>query len=84
MPQITYFVAMPFRVSAEGEIVAGEPQECRDGSRAKRIAAALAADPKNCGTVAFSRTGDPALGDFEDAVIITQIGEVDATLIGAP
>ncbi len=32
------------------------------------------------GTVAFSRTGDPEVGDFADAVIISQFGEVPADL----
>ena len=40
----------------------------------------LAADPANCGAIAFSRSGDPALGDFEDAVVIRTFGEVDAAL----
>jgi hypothetical protein len=31
--------------------------------------------------IAFSRTGDPALGDFEDAVILKTIGEVDIGLL---
>ena len=44
--------------------------------KAARVAAIMVADPKNCGAIAFSRTGDPALGDFEDAVIVTQIGDV--------
>jgi hypothetical protein len=30
----------------------------------------------NAGAVAFSRTGDPNLGDFEDAVILKAYGEV--------
>jgi hypothetical protein len=34
-----------------------------------------------CGAIAFSRTGDPALGDFEDAVILKTIGEVDIGLL---
>ena len=29
------------------------------------------------GAVAFARTGDPALGEFEDAVVIQRFGEVD-------
>jgi hypothetical protein len=32
-------------------------------------------------TVAFSRAGDPALGDFEDAVILKTVGEVDSGLL---
>ena len=31
----------------------------------------------------FSRTGDPALGDFEDAVILRTVGEVDSGLLTA-
>lgn len=81
MPQVTYFVAMPFHCNEEGEIVAGEPKECRDGGSAARWAATMAADPKNCGAIAFSRAGDPALGDFEDAVIIKSIGEVDGAAV---
>jgi len=34
----------------------------------------------HCGAIAFSRTGDTALGDFEDAVILKTIGEVDVGL----
>ena len=66
MAMVTYFVAIPFRLSEDGAIVAGEPQECRDGGKAARVAAIMASDPTNCGAIAFSRTGDPALGDFED------------------
>jgi hypothetical protein len=31
--------------------------------------------------LAFSRTGDPALGDFDDAVILGRAGEVPAELV---
>jgi predicted acylesterase/phospholipase RssA len=27
--------------------------------------------------VAFSRTGDPSIGDFQDAVVLAQFGDVD-------
>ena len=37
----------------------------------------------HCGAVAFSRTSDPALGDFEDAVILSTMGEVDIGLLSA-
>jgi hypothetical protein len=78
---ITYYVAIPFSISDDGSIVAGEPQECRDAGKARRVAAVLASDPHNCGAIAFSRSGDPALGDFEDAVIISKIGEVDGAAL---
>jgi hypothetical protein len=31
--------------------------------------------------VAFSRTGDPSLGEFEDAVILKTIGDVDEAVL---
>jgi hypothetical protein len=43
----------------------------------------LAREEGHCGAIAFSRTGDPALGDFEDAVILKTIGEVDVGLLSA-
>ena len=78
MTGLTYYVALPFRLAEDGQAVAGEPQECRDASKAVRVAMILAANPENCGAIAFSRTGDPALGDFEDAVVIRTFGEVDS------
>jgi hypothetical protein len=45
------------------------------------MAKSLAAMEPHCGAIAFSRTGDPAVGDFEDAVILHAIGEVDEGLL---
>ncbi len=42
---------------------------------AERRARALALE--HTGALAFSRTGNPATGEFEDAVILAQFGEVD-------
>jgi hypothetical protein len=36
----------------------------------------------NVGAVAFSRTGDPAMGDFADAKVIRKFGEVPDDLKG--
>jgi hypothetical protein len=43
----------------------------------------VACEPKEHAVqaIAFSRTGDPALGDFEDAVILKAVGEVDSGLL---
>jgi hypothetical protein len=41
------------------------------------------AEEGHCGAIAFSRTGDPALGEFEDALILKTIGEVDIGLSSA-
>jgi hypothetical protein len=47
------------------------------------MAASLALEEGHCGAIAFSRTGDPALGEFEDAVILRMVGEVDIALLSA-
>jgi hypothetical protein len=36
------------------------------------------------GAVAFSRRGDPNVGEFEDAVILKAFGEVPDDLLGSP
>jgi hypothetical protein len=78
MAAITYFVALAFKRSEDGgDILACDPKEARSSDQAIRMAASLARMEGNCGAVAFSRTGDPALGDFEDAVILKTAGEVD-------
>jgi hypothetical protein len=43
---------------------------------------ALSRKPGHVGAVAFSRTGDPATGDFGDATIIKKFGEVPSDLSG--
>jgi hypothetical protein len=58
-----------------------DPKEARSADQAIRIAGSLAAEEGRCGAIAFSRTGDPALGDFEDAVILKTVGEVDVGLL---
>jgi hypothetical protein len=58
-------------------IVACDPKEARSSEQAIRIADSLAKHDGQCGAIAFSRTGDPALGDVEDAVILKTVGEVD-------
>ena len=47
---------------------------------AERRARALALE--HAGALAFSRTGDPATGEFQDAVILARFGEVDLDLLG--
>lgn len=83
MPAVTYHVVLAFRRSEEGDIVATEPKEAHSADRARRLAQTLAATEPHCGAIAFSRTGDPAMGDFEDAVILQTIGEVDEGLLPA-
>ena len=73
MASITYFVALPFGRSEEGDLVAGEGKECQSEHGARAAASRLALI--NAGAIAFSRTGDRATGDFEPARIIARYGE---------
>lgn len=80
---ITYFVAMPFNRNEDGELVAGEAQDRQSAGAAENAARRMA--EAAAGAVAFSRTGDPSTGEFEDAVVLRQFGEVpslDALLRG--
>ena len=47
---------------------------------AEHRARALALE--HAGVLAFSRTGDPATGEFQDAVILVRFGEVDLDSLG--
>jgi len=75
MAEVTYFVALPF-IAAEDGVAAGEPTECFNPTAVVMRAEALSRKPGHIGAVAFSRTGDPATGDFGDAKIIKKFGEV--------
>jgi hypothetical protein len=71
-----YFVALPFSRIEGGGLAPGQAVECPSGAAAIRRAEALSANQGNAGAVAFSRSGDPNLGEFEDAVILKTFGEV--------
>jgi hypothetical protein len=75
MSEVTYYVALPF-VAAEDGIAPGEALECFNPSAAVMRAETLSRKPGHVGAVAFSRTGDPATGDFGDATVIRKFGEV--------
>lgn len=59
----TYFVALPF-IAADDGIVTGEPTECFNPTAVVMRAEARSRKEGHVGPVAFSRTGDPATGDF--------------------
>jgi hypothetical protein len=75
MAEITYYVALPF-VAGEDGIAAGEPTECFNPLAAVMRAEALSHKEGHVGAVAFSRTGNPATGDFSDAEVIRKFGDV--------
>ena len=79
MTEITYYVALPFVPSDDG-IAPAEPIECFNPNAAVMRAEALSRRAGYVGAVAFSRTGDPATGDFGDAKVIRKFGEVPEDL----
>jgi hypothetical protein len=81
MAEVTYFVALPFIATDDG-IAAGEPTECFNPTAVVMRAEALARKEGHVGAVAFSRTGDPATGEFSDAKVIRKFGEVPDDLSG--
>ena len=81
MPAITYYVVVLFVRDEDGMLVPGEGKEAPNGELARRRAQAVATAPGNVGAVAFSRTGDPVSGEFQDGQIIALFGEVDVSAL---
>ena len=81
MTEVTYYVALPF-VAADDGVAAGEPIECFNPTAVVMRAEALSRKEGNVGAVAFSRSGNPATGDFSDAKIIRKFGYVPNDLSG--
>ena len=77
---VTYHVVIAFDRDAEGDLKPGEAREVLSPIVAERRACALALE--HAGALAFSRTGDPTTGEFQDAVILAQFGEVDLDSLG--
>jgi hypothetical protein len=79
MSEVTYYVALPFVPSDDG-VAPGEAIECFNPNAAVMKAEALSRKEGCVGAVAFSRTGDPALGEFGDATVIRRFGDVPEDL----
>ena len=82
MADATYYVAMPFLQDDSGSPVAGAAEECQSSSGARRRAEILSRSAGSIGAVAFSRTGDPMMGEFGDAQLLKKFGNVPDDLGG--
>ena len=76
---VTYYVALPFLRTEDG-IAPGQAQECQSEPTAIRRAEAMSRNPENAGALAFKRSGDPDLGNFNDATILKSFGIVPDNL----
>jgi len=75
MSSVTYCVVLPFSPGEDGDLVPGQAVERQSAESAKRFAKAIVAAGTS-GAVAFQRTGDPLIGEFEDAIILAKEGLV--------
>jgi hypothetical protein len=76
---VTYYVALPFVMVDDG-VAAGEAVEYLSANAAVMRAEALSRKPGCAGAIAFSRSGDPAAGEFGDAKLIRKFGDVPEDL----
>lgn len=82
MAEITYYVALPFLQDESGAVVAGTAEECQGSATALRRAEMMARMSGHVGAVAFSRSGDPMIGEFGDARLLRRFGHVPEDLGG--
>ena len=82
MADVTYYVAMPFLQDDSGSPVPGAAEECQSSTGALRRAEALSRTAGSIGAVAFSRTGDPMIGEFGVAKLLRKFGDVPEDLSG--
>ena len=78
MGSVTYWAVLPFVRDEDGNLCSDEAVECQSPAAAGARARALAA--QKAGAVAFSRTGDPEIGEWADAVVLSRAGDTPADL----
>ena len=72
---VTYHVVVVFDRDEDGDLKPSEARETTNATAGERAARALSG--QHAGAVAFTRTGDPATGEFQDGVVLAQFGDVD-------
>jgi hypothetical protein len=77
--RITCFAVLPFSRTEEGDFLAEAAIEVRSADQARAIALRMAGAER--GAVAFSKTGDPQLGEWDDAVILGRYGDVPDDIV---
>jgi hypothetical protein len=74
MAAVTYFAVLPFSRGIDGDFIAEAAIEITGAEQARATASRMIAEGR--GAVAFSRTGDPATNEWQDAVILGRYGDV--------
>lgn len=80
MAMKTFYAIQPFEKVTQGRLKVLQPVEAQSKDQCIRKAESLA---KKGGAIAFARTGDPEVGDFDDAAeILGRFGEVPQDFAG--
>lgn len=74
MARETIFVVESWYEDDDGELIADPPVQCPSANEAVVLAQQVA--NARAGVIAFQRTGDVSLGEYEPAVILLQLGRV--------
>jgi hypothetical protein len=77
--RITYFAVLPFTRTQDGDFLAEAAIEARSADQARAIASRMGGTER--GAVAFSKTGDPQFGEWEDAIILGRYGDVPDDIV---
>ena len=80
---VIYYVALPFTPNGGG-LAPGQAVECPSGAAAIRRPEPCPPIKQTSGAVAFSRSCDPNLGEFDDAVILKTFGQVPDDFTESP
>ena len=72
IPKVTFYVVQAFDTNDDGELVGRPPQSVSSASLAKRTAETLAKDA--AGVIAWSRDGDPDIGEYGEPTILFKDG----------
>ncbi len=78
---ITYYVVQSFQVGRKGVLIPDDPREALTARGAMAAAERLAKE--RAGAFAFAKSGDPATGEYEDAVVLCTFGLVPAEAMEA-
>ena len=76
---VTYYVVQGFVRGKNGYPIPEESQEVPSARYARALCERLMAD--RMAAVAFSRSGDPATGEWQDAEVICRLGAVSDELL---
>lgn len=78
--RLTYYVVQTYKAAGRNGLSADDPMPARDRDHAVRLFERY--KPIRAGVLAFYRTGSPATGDWDDAIILARHGKLPAEVDG--